>query len=101
MSISGYQYYWLILIGLVGGIVESIYSDISPAGSYYISTIFLIFSGVCCCVVIFELWDRRKWMILLLLSVSILLMSFVHDSFNYLAQFFLLGYWVYTIKGKK
>tara|TARA_R100001015_G_C4614008_1_gene169784 strand:+ start:1142 stop:1483 length:342 start_codon:yes stop_codon:yes gene_type:complete len=105
MRISGVQYYWLVLVGLllglVGGGIFTFYESKISGNPIFIlgALVLMVFSGICYLNVVLEMWSLWRMRLIGAAIVTAGATSLVHPWFS---LFFLLGplaHWVWRIKG--
>ena len=105
MKLSGFQYYWLIAIGLIVGLILSalviIFHEtmkVTPAPEVAILILF-IYPMICELVVLLEIWSRYKMKAVVTLSLLILAGILIHPFFLLLLYFVPIVYWFSRING--
>lgn len=100
MNISVRQYYWLILsgliLGLVGGIVGNVYSE-ELNGSQLLLAGFLIIvvlHGCCYVAVLMEIWARWRWSAVGVAVLCLVLANSIHPAFFVVPALGPLAYWI-------
>lgn len=100
MKISSRQYFWLVLSGLILGLVFAI------ANAFYVEVInsylslkmgalvSLVLSGICYCTVIWEMWDRWRLKLVAALFLLGLLMILIHPVLVIILYLGPVAYWV-------
>ncbi len=105
MKLSGTQYYWVVAIGMLFGIVLSIPIAIyeQEINSNPILVMILaalsIIPTICYCTVLLEIWSRFRFKSVLVVGGALVLSAVLHPIFLALVIIWPIIYWFIRING--
>jgi hypothetical protein len=105
MKISGRQYYWLVLAGLLLGLVSGIFGARyeeainSNLGLMLGMLVIMVVSGICYCTVAWEMWDRWGLKFVAALLVLGVLARMLHPMFLVILILTPVLYWAWRVNG--
>ena len=109
MKLSGIQYYLLIFVGLILGLVLSIPETIEEFEEKIISNLALLipliivslYCTVCFFVAVFEMWGKYNYKLLIVIVLIYVAGEYLHSSLFLLYEITPTAYWLWRIKGIK
>ena len=109
MKLSGIQYYWLIFVGLILGLVLSIPETSEEFEEKIISNLALLipliivslYCTVCFFVAVFEMWGKYNYKLLIVIVLIYVAGEYLHSSLFLLYEITPTAYWLWRIKGIK